>query len=129
MESILVDTHAFLWFVFDDHRLSENADQVFSDRGIKKVLSIASLWEIAVKVSIEKLNLGMSFPKFTEHCVQTREIDVLAIRLSHLTEYIDLPLHHRDPFDRLLIAQARVEHLPLLTSDKRFSIYGLQVLW
>jgi len=129
MESVLVDTHAFLWFVFDDPRLSADADRVLSDQDIKKVLSVASLWEIALKVGLDKLGLGMPFPDFLHRCVQTRELDLLAIRLAHLTSYIDLPFHHRDPFDRMLIAQARVERLPVLTSDKRFSIYGVHALW
>jgi PIN domain nuclease of toxin-antitoxin system len=129
MKSVLVDTHAFLWFVFDDPRLSADADRVFSAQDIKKVLSVASLWEIALKVGLKKLDLGMSFSDFLHRCVQTRELDLLAIRLTHLISYIDLPFHHRDPFDRMLITQARVERLPVLTSDKRFSIYGVHAFW
>jgi PIN domain nuclease of toxin-antitoxin system len=129
MESFLVDTHAFLWFVFDDPRLSPEADGLLADRKTKKVLSVVSLWETALKVSIDKLDLGMPFNDFLHQCVQTRELDLLAIRLPHLSAYVDLPFHHRDPFDRLLIAQARVERLPVITSDDRFSKYGVQALW
>ena len=129
MGPILVDTHAFLWFVFDDRRLSTQAGQVLADPAQNKVLSMASLWEVAVKVSIGKLSLGMSFSDFTDASVTSRELQVLTIGLPHLTEYAQLPLHHRDPFDRVLIAQAKVEELPVLTSDERFSAYGIETLW
>jgi PIN domain nuclease of toxin-antitoxin system len=129
MQSILIDTHAFLWFVFDDPRLSERAEQIMSDPGPVKVFSIVSLWEIAVKVNIEKLRLGMSYSDFLSSCVESRELELLEIRLDHLTKYVHLPLHHRDPFDRILIAQAKVEGLPVLSSDTRFSDYGVDTVW
>jgi PIN domain nuclease of toxin-antitoxin system len=129
MAPILIDTHAFLWFVYDDARLSPTAAQALTDPAQGKVLSVASLWEIAVKVTIGKLRLGMSFPEFVESSVTSRELRVLPVELAHLAEYVELPLHHRDPFDRLMVAQARVEALAVLTSDQRFSEYGIETIW
>lgn len=129
MQSILVDTHAFLWFVFDDPRLSKHAEQVLSDPNQAKVLSMASLWEIAVKVNIKKLRLGMSYAEFVSASVTSREVTLLEIDLEHLIQYEQLPLHHRDPFDRILIAQSQVEGLPVLSSNSNFSKYGVETVW
>lgn len=128
-DAILVDTHALLWFVFDDPRLSKRADEMLASRDVKKVFSVASLWEIAIKVTLGKLGLGMSYSEFLDECINTREIDVIGIRLPHLSQIIDLPMHHRDPFDRLLIAQAQIEKLPVLTADERFDAYGITRVW
>ena len=129
MAPILVDTHAFLWFVFDDPRLSVAAETVFTDRGIDKVLSMASLWEISVKVNIGKLHLGMSFSEFIDATVTSRELRLLDLELAHLSTYAELPLPHRDPFDRLLVAQAKAEGRAMLTSDERFAAYGGETRW
>lgn len=124
----LVDTHALLWFVHDDPRLSPRAAEILAE-GEGLVLSVASLWEIAVKLTIEKLRLGTSYAEFLEQCVTSRKIDVLPVKLPHLIEYVDLPMHHRDPFDRLLIAQSRAERLDVVTADPRFRPYGVEVVW
>ncbi|MFV2071785.1 MAG: type II toxin-antitoxin system VapC family toxin [Thermoanaerobaculales bacterium] len=129
MVPILIDTHAFLWFVFDDPRLSAPAGRVLADPARDKVLSMASLWEIAVKVNIGKLDLGMSFSEFIDATVTSRELRLLELGLPHLSAYAELPLHHRDPFDRLLVAQAKVECLVVLTSDECFSAYGIETFW
>src|SRR5690242_9151928 len=102
----LADTHAFLWYIFDDPRLSDRAERAFNDQS-EVLFSLASLWEIVVKVSIGKLKLGCEYKKFVEEYVLKREVELLSIDLPHLANYASLPLHHRDPFDRLLIAQAR----------------------
>lgn len=127
--SVLVDTHAFLWFVFDDPRLSARAHELIGDPDETKLLSVASLWEIAVKLTIAKLRLGMTYDEFLALCVADRGIELLPIELPHLSKYTDLPMHHRDPFDRLLIAQCQVEGLPVVTRDARFGDYGIDVLW
>ena len=129
MNTFIVDTHAFLWFVFDDPRLSEKADSILSDSGILKVFSMASLWEIAIKVNLEKLKLGTSFENFLQRAIQGRKIEVLGIQLQHLIRYTRLPLHHRDPFDRLIIAQAQSERLALLSADKRFLQCDIETIW
>ena len=129
MKRALLDTHAFLWFVFDDARLSKTADKVISNNKIEKYLSIASLWEIVIKQQIGKLDLGMDFEVFFQDFILTREIEVLSIDPSHILAYSRLPLHHRDPFDRLLIAQAQVASLPILTADNNFNPYEIEVSW
>lgn len=124
----LADTHAFLWFAFDDPRLSKVADEALS--GGRIVLSKVSLWEIAIKASLRKINLGCAYRDFVDRFVLGREIEILDLDLEHLKENAALPMtKHRDPFDRLLIAQARVEHLPVVTGDPSFKRYGVQLLW
>jgi PIN domain nuclease of toxin-antitoxin system len=124
----LIDTHAFLWFVFDDPRLSARAEAVLADAG-SVVISAVTLWEIAVKLSIDKLRLGMPYPEFLDLSVTSREVEVLGVELPHLVEYADLPMHHRDPFDRLLIAQSRAERLTVVTADPRFRDYDVDIAW
>jgi PIN domain nuclease of toxin-antitoxin system len=124
----LIDTHAFLWFVFEDPRLSARAEAVLAEAG-SVVISAVTLWEIAVKLSIDKLRLGMPYPEFLDRCVTSREVEVLGVELPHLVEYADLPMHHRDPFDRLLIAQSRAERLTVVTADPRFRDYDVDVAW
>ena len=129
MGAVLLDTHALLWFVFDDPRLSAPGADVIADPKVTKVLSVVSLWEIAVKLSIDKLRLGLDFSQFIDSQVTGRDIELLEIRVSHLTGYVALPMHHRDPFDRLLVAQALAESLPVVTADERFGVYGVNTVW
>jgi PIN domain nuclease of toxin-antitoxin system len=126
---LLLDTHAFLWFIFDDAQLSRAADAAISDEEAELHLSIVSLWEIVIKSQLDKLSLGMSLPSFFGQFVESRQLTVLPIDLPALVAYHDLPLHHRDPFDRLLIAQARVQGLKIVTSDRSFAGYDVDCLW
>ena len=128
MARLLLDTHAFLWFVFDDARLSATAANAIADPRTEKLLSIASLWEIAVKVSLGKLDLGSSIEAFFASEIEGRELTVLPIANAHLIRLAALPFHHRDPFDRLLVAQALVEGLPVTTADPSFAAYGVTVV-
>ncbi|MBI3650108.1 MAG: type II toxin-antitoxin system VapC family toxin [Acidobacteria bacterium] len=125
---LLIDTHTFLWFILDSANLSDDAlDLLESDADL--LISIASLWEIAIKVSIGKLMLPQSYNKFIAQQLKVNSIDKLPIRLSHLTMVSTLPLHHRDPFDRMIIAQAIVENLPLVSADTAFDSYPIKRLW
>lgn len=126
---VLVDTHAFLWFLAEDPRLSGKAGSVMEDRGTTVVLSVASLWEIGIKVSIGKLELGRSFESFIEEFVLKGLVEIVGIEIRHIKRLVGLPMHHRDPFDRLLIAQAGAEEIPILTDDRRFRSYGVEVIW
>lgn len=128
-DRLLVDTHALLWFLFDDRRLSARADRQLSDPTIEKVVSVVTLWEIATKVVIGKLALGMTYAVFQARYIAARQVEVLDIELHHLVTYASLPLHHRDPFDRLIIAQAASDGLPVLTRDPSFASYPVTVLW
>ena len=126
---LLLDTHTLLWAVNDDPRLSEHARVLLEDTGNDSFLSIASLWEIVIKVTIGKLDLGSSFDSFVVDKVASKNVTLLSIKEAHLSRLTTLPLHHRDPFDRLIIAQAMEENLTLLSKDERFPAYDVQVLW
>jgi PIN domain nuclease of toxin-antitoxin system len=125
---VLLDTHAFLWFVNDDPQLSLAAKTLMESE-VDLLLSVASLWEMAVKVSIGKLDLPKSFDLFIPEQLQINEIEVLPIELRHLSVVAGLPLHHRDPFDRLLISQSLVEELSIIGIDKVFDRYGVNRSW
>lgn len=129
MTPLLLDTHAYLWFVFDDPRMSERAAAAITDPGTELVLSIASLWEITIKRQLGKLDLGMKLSTFLHRYVEQRRVTVLAVDLAHLAAYDDLPLLHRDPFDRVLVAQAKVLGTPIVTIDPNFRSYDVEVVW
>lgn len=129
MKRVLLDTHALLWFLFDDPRLGSRASAVIEDPAVDKLLSVASLWELTIKVQLGKLELGMSLEAFFEDFVRGRLLEVLPIELSHLLAYGALPLRHRDPFDRLLVAQAHVLRLPIVTVDRSFAAYEVRTIW
>jgi PIN domain nuclease of toxin-antitoxin system len=124
---VLADTHAFLWFVFDDSRLSAAADESFNTDAI--AVSKASLWEIAIKASLRKINLGRSYQEFVDLFVLQPNIAILDIEISHLVANALLPKKHKDPVDRLLAAQAISENVPVITSDPSFKAYGVKTIW
>ncbi|MGK5091008.1 type II toxin-antitoxin system VapC family toxin [Deltaproteobacteria bacterium TL4] len=125
---VLLDTHAFLWFVNDDSRLSISAKNVMeSDNEL--CLSMASLWEMGIKVSLGKLKLGDPFEAFIEEQLSHNKIQLLSIEKSHVIQLAQLPFHHRDPFDRMIIAQSIVTSLPVVTVDQHFHSYDVEVLW
>jgi PIN domain nuclease of toxin-antitoxin system len=126
---ILVDTHAFLWFAFGDTRLSDRAAAEMESPATRLILSSASLWEMAIKHQIGKLRLEIPFARFVERFVLGTDLVVAPVELSAILEVAALPLHHRDPFDRLLIAEARVRGCPILTSDAAFSAYDVDTIW
>jgi len=126
---VLLDTHSFLWYIMDSDRLSEDAEQVISDGSNEVLLSVGSLWEIAIKNGLGKLDLPDAFDVFITEQLRINRIEVLHIALSHLAAYVRLPFHHRDPFDRLLIAQAQAEGLAIVSKDSRFQEYGVGLIW
>lgn len=125
---VLLDTHAFLWFVNDDPQLSLAAKTLMESE-VDLLLSVASLWEISIKVGIGKLDLPKLFDMFIPEQLELNEIEILPIELKHLTPLTSLPLHHRDPFDRLLISQSLVEELTILSADKIFDRYAVNRSW
>jgi PIN domain nuclease of toxin-antitoxin system len=126
---VLLDTHAFLWFVFDDPRLSATAASAVADGGATKLLGVVSLWEIAIKEQLGKLGLGMPLAAFLAEHVEGRLVELVQVEPAHLVEYSRLPLHHRDPFDRLLVAQARCLGVPVVSADPAFRRYDVEVIW
>src|SRR5262245_1650665 len=127
---VLLDTHAFLWFVLNDRRLSANARSIMVDPGNDLLLSPASYWEIAIKVSLGRYQLhGNDFATFMNQQIATNRLGILPVSVAHAAAVSTLPYHHRDPFDRLLIAQAIVEGVPLLSDDSALDSYPITRVW
>ncbi|MCS6909121.1 MAG: type II toxin-antitoxin system VapC family toxin [Anaerolineales bacterium] len=130
---LLLDTHTFLhtflWFVGGDARLSLLARQLIEDVAQQPLLSIASLWKMAIKISLGKLTLNPSFSDFIPRQLQLNGIQLLGIEFRHTALVATLPFHHRDPFDRMLIAQALSESIPILSQDPTFDAYGITRHW
>ncbi|QQR88097.1 MAG: type II toxin-antitoxin system VapC family toxin [Flavobacteriales bacterium] len=124
---VLLDTHVLLWAMTDDKRLSPAARDIVTDKNHYVVISIVSLWEVAIKSSISKLDSRVTLRQFKNSLVQF-EVDLLDMDTDHIESYTTLPLHHRDPFDRMLIAQAKHEGLHILTADPAFKLYDVNVL-
>jgi PIN domain nuclease of toxin-antitoxin system len=127
--NLLLDTHTFLWFIMGNPNLSANARVLIEDQANRKYLSVASLWEIAIKVGIGKLALSAPFDTLIPQQLSVNGFELLNLEVSHAAALIPLPLHHRDPFDRLLIAQAMVEQMQIVSSDSTFDAYQAIRLW
>jgi len=125
----LLDTHALLWIVTDDKQLSKKVKKIFLDEQNEIFLSIASLWEIAIKVSLNRLELGLSLNEFYIRHVVGNKIRLIDIKVEHLAVLENLEFHHRDPFDRILIAQCLVEKMAIMSKDKIFSNYSIKRIW
>jgi PIN domain nuclease of toxin-antitoxin system len=125
---MLLDTHTFLWFINDSPELSDNAAELL-ESDVNPLLSIASLWEIAIKVNIGKLTLPDDYERFIPQQIALNNLEVLPISLEHLTVVSKMPLHHRDPFDRLLIAQSITENIPIISADAQFDRYSVSRKW
>ena len=127
--NILLDTHAFLWFIAGSDELSARARELIEDENNVLFLSAASLWEMAIKVGLGKLTLNEPFETLIPEQLSTNGFQILNINVSHTAKVINLPFHHRDPFDRLLIAQAITEEIPIISSDEIFDEYGVTRFW
>jgi PIN domain nuclease of toxin-antitoxin system len=125
----LIDTHTLLWFVWDDPKLSMVAKSIINDPNNVILVSVASCWEIAIKVNAGKMNLGEPASVFLPREIHSNRLDLLPITLEHALAIESLPLHHRDPFDRLLVAQAIVEKVPIISVDAALDPYPVQRLW
>jgi PIN domain nuclease of toxin-antitoxin system len=126
---ILLDTHALIWFLSGDNRLSYQAREAFLDRNNKLYFSKASLWEMTIKISLGKLVLVQNWLSAIEKEMASNSIQWLEIETDHCKILADLPFHHRDPFDRLLIAQSISESMSVVSVDGQFSRYALNVIW
>jgi PIN domain nuclease of toxin-antitoxin system len=126
---VMLDTHAFLWFVSDEPRLSETARTLIEDPATNPFLSIASVWEMAIKVGLGKLTPHVPFPMLIAEQLNENGIALLAITVDHALRVAQLPYHHRDPFDRMLIAQAITEGLPIIGADSVFDAYSVTRIW
>lgn len=127
--TLLLDTHTCLWFWWDDPQLGPTARDAICDPANRKLVSTASCWEIAIKTSLKKLDLGAPYRGFVHQQMVRNNFELLQITDEHLSELAELPFHHRDPFDRLLIAQAMIENVPLVSRDEEFDQYPIRRVW
>jgi len=126
---ILLDTHTFLWWITADDRLSQRSIELISNGNNELLFSTASGWEIAIKAGLGRLDIPDLLDRFVSEHLFRNHIGVLPVQLSHALHVYALPQLHRDPFDRLLVAQAQLEKLPILSSDRRIAKYEVEVLW
>lgn len=124
----LLDTHTYLWWLAEPGRLSKQVREALEDQNVAAFVSMASFWEIAIKSSLGKLNLSRGV-ELLEAELGVDGFSLLPIRTIHCGGVVGLPFHHRDPFDRLLISQARQEALVLLSCDTIFDAYGVSRIW
>ena len=125
---ILLDTHAVIWFFEDDERLSQSAKDAIFDLNNMVFISIASLWELAIKLSIGKLEFDGGIDGFLE-AVDKNEFSFLEISPKHIKTVTELPFVHRDPFDRIIVAQAKVEDMVIVTTDDNIIKYDINHIW
>jgi len=125
----LLDTHTFLWMIADDDKLSAVARKCILDKKSNLYLSSASVWEIFIKTSIGKLTLPDHPQTFISKQLSENLIDELPVTFKHAFQLHQLPYHHKDPFDRMLISQAQAEKLSILTADSLFASYDVKTIW
>lgn len=126
---VLLDTHTFLWWNANDPQLSMLARQIIGDSTNTLYVSVACAWEIAIKAQTGKLVLPQPPPVYVASRLKTNSMKPLPVRLDHALHVFTLPMHHRDPFDRIIIAQSQLENLPILTIDPLITQYAVQTLW
>lgn len=128
MQQNLLDTYTMIWYINGDKELSENARTAIESEGAVNFVSIASLWEIAIKISLDKLQLKTPFNQVARQ-IEENGFEVLPITFEDTLTLSTLPFHHRDPFDRIIIAQGVTNRLTILSKDKRFNLYKATILW
>ena len=127
--NILLDTHVFIWSTANPERLSQTVTNLLTDTSNTWMLSIASVWEMQIKLQLGKLNLNSTLPNLIDNQKRVNNLQILPIELNHIYALNNLPSHHKEPFDRLLIAQAVVEKIPIASIDEIFDNYFIQRLW
>ncbi|MBI2806529.1 MAG: type II toxin-antitoxin system VapC family toxin [Planctomycetes bacterium] len=127
--NLLLDTHVFLWFCQDDPSLSAAAKKLIENAANRKLVSVASCWEIAIKAGLGKLKLGEASATYIPAALAQTGFELLPISVAHAIGVESLPFHHRDPFDRLLVAQSIGEGFPIVSSDAFLDAYPIKRLW
>jgi PIN domain nuclease of toxin-antitoxin system len=125
----IADTHAFPWFVTDSPQLSARAKTLFEASDSERLLSMASVWEIAIKTGLGKLSFKKPLEQFLPEQVALNYVRLLDISFSHTLRVADLPFYHRDPFDRMIVAQSLIENFPILSNDTALDAYGIKRIW
>ena len=126
---LLLDTHAFLWFIINDRSLTATARALIADPTNEIVVSPASYWEVAIKVRIGKYPLNVPFEQFFAEGIEGNDFSILPVEIRHASVLASLPMHHKDPFDRMIISQAMAEQIPVISADVAFDPYGVNRLW
>jgi len=126
---VLLDTSSFIFFISGSRQLSTTARELMEDFGNKLFMSVASLWEMAIKINTGKLELTEPFERIIPEKLEENDIKILQIKTQHLFRLIKLPFHHRDPFDRLILAQGLSEKLPIISPDRAFHAYPVEIIW
>lgn len=126
---LLLDAHALLWFATNDPKLSGNARSLIEEPDNEKLVSSAIAWEITIKASLGKLPFRAPVEEFLNTAIDDPTYNLLAIQVPHLATLTTLPFHHRDPFDRILIAQSLSEEVPVVSTDGAFDDYGVDRIW
>ena len=125
----LLDTHTFLWIIDDSENLTDKVRKIYLDGANEIYLSVASIWEMAIKISLNKLSIRGQLEKFIDRHAIENNIRLLSIQPHHIFPIEKLPFHHRDPFDRLLLSQCIQEKMYLLSKDEEFDKYGIHRIW
>ena len=125
---LLLDTHIFIWWVDQPERLSPSALSALQDEANELLLSVASVWEMQIKIQLGKLKLSLPLKEIVKNQQEANDLPVSPVALTHVLALDALPFHHKDPFDRLLIAQSIEEQLTIVTADSKFSAYSVKLL-
>ncbi|MDX2305286.1 MAG: type II toxin-antitoxin system VapC family toxin [Microscillaceae bacterium] len=128
MQKYIIDTHTLLWYLSGDNQLSQTAKELIEDRKNQIFLSVVSVWEMAIKISIGKLILPLSFQELKYRLLED-SIELLAIEMEATFILSALPFHHKDPFDRMIIAQAQNHQMPIIGKDEAFKNYNISLIW
>ncbi len=126
---LLLDTHSLLWFIAGDDKLNKPTRQLIANLNNRTKISVVSLWEMTIKIGTGKLTLARPFEELFPKQLILNEIEILPIKLEHISVLAQLPLYHRDPFDRMIIAQTIAENLQVISKDKIFQKYPVKVIW
>lgn len=126
--NLLLDTHSLIWFINGDERLPVKSRDLIKNLDNRCFISVASIWEIAIKISLNKLDLNGGFEEISKIIIKY-QFELLPITIEHIAEILGLQFFHRDPFDRLIVAQSVVENIPIITKDNIFEKYGVESIW
>jgi PIN domain nuclease of toxin-antitoxin system len=126
---LLLDTHSLVWSVDNPEQLSPGAHAALSDSSVKLFVSAASIWELAIKLGLGKMSLSLPYSEWMTLTISDLGATILPVSVDHANAIIQLPFHHRDPFDRLLVAQSLTEDLPLVSCDGNLDAYGIHRFW
>jgi PIN domain nuclease of toxin-antitoxin system len=127
--NIIIDTHVFIWLDTQPEKISTTAMEICQNSHNQLYMSIASVWEMQIKMQLGKLKLDMQLNEMIEVQQQENDLNILNIYLKHIYQLQALPSHHNDPFDRIIIAQSLLENMPIISADNKFKSYAVQVLW